>query len=633
MNPILYVLHPETEIQSVAIAFDDGPVEVLFGEEAIRDHYAKIDWSDVMLVAHNNSGFDALIAAWRFGIKPKAWGCTLAMARPFYGVTVGGSLKKVSEAMGIGVKGSLDAVNTKGKKLKDFTPDEIEKMRVYNKQDTELCRKIFNTLLPDLGVKEMQLIDMTVRMTVEPQLCADRELLASALNEEIARKHRSLYHLAQLCGMPCDANDPLAAIEAMRSIVMSQPQFADLLTKIGAEIPMKASKSAVNPDGTPKLIPALAKTDEGMTALLEYEDPDGDDEREQLVRVAASTRLEVKSTQLETRLKTYLDVSSALNGWMPMPVNYCGAFISWRMSGGMKMNVQNNPRIDPSTPKPSDALRSSICAPDGMVVVVADSSNIELRVAHGLAGQADTLQKLRNGDDLYCWFASTLFGRVITKADKDERFIGKVAMLSLQYGASWQAFQNMARVLSKGKTLLSDDECKRIVVVWRQMFNMIAGKANGIWKKCERAIEAMFVGDMIGIDVPGLCITSKGKIMTPDFHWLQYPDLRKNMNSQGYDEWRYGQGQNNSRLYGAHLFENLCQHIARLIVMEQTLKLHKIYPVALTCHDEAVCVVPEDQGEACKAKALEIFSTAPKWWPNLPLAADADIGYTYGEAK
>ena len=98
-------MHPETEIQSVAIAFDDWPIDVLFGEERIAAAFAKIDWSDTMIVAHNNIGFDALIAAWRFGLRPKAWGCTLSMARPFYAVSVGGSLKAVAAAMGLPAKG------------------------------------------------------------------------------------------------------------------------------------------------------------------------------------------------------------------------------------------------------------------------------------------------------------------------------------------------------------------------------------------------------------------------------------------------------------------------------------------------------------------------------------------------
>lgn len=641
MNPIAYVMHPETEIQSVSIAFDDWPIDTLFGEDRIRAAFAKIDWSNTMVVAHNNIGFDALIAAWRFGIRPAAWGCTLAMAKPFYALTVGGSLKKVSEEMGIaakyGGKGSLDAVGTKGKKLKDFTPDEIEKMKVYNPHDTFLCREIFKTLAPKLGMHEMKQIDMAIRMTVDLEFEADIPLLEQALATELNRKQQALLKLANMVGVVAPSNEPEALAKAMKDVVMSQQKFAALLEQIGVPVPMKESDTATNADGTPKMIPALAKADKGLTDLLEYED--GDYDKQELVRIAAGTRLEVKSTQLESRLKTYLTVANCLGGKLPMPLNYCGAAISWRYSGNMKMNVQNMPRIDPSKPKPTDALRYSVCAPEGKVVVVVDSSNIELRVAHALAGQHDTVDKLKNKEDLYCWFATSLFGRPIGKADKQERFIGKQAMLSLQYGSSWRAFQNMVRVKSAefGMPMtLSDEESQRIVKVWRAMFPALAGskQSKGIWQKCDDAIVAMFAGEHMVLDEYGLIQTTHQRLITPNRHWLQYPDLRMHTNSRGKDEWVYGQGQNKSRLYGAHLYENICQHLARLIVMEQTLKLHtRGYPVKLSCHDEAVLVVPDEQGDAVKDLAIEVFSTPPKWWPDLPLAAEADVAYTYGEAK
>lgn len=641
MNPITYVMHPETEIQSVSIGFDDWPIDVIFGEDEIRRVFAKIDWSDTMMVAHNGSGFDHLISAWRFGIKPKAWGCTLAMAKPFYALTVGGSLKRVSEAMGLadkfGAKGSLDIVNTKGKKLKDFTPDEIARMRVYNKQDTLLCREIFKELATKLSMHEMKLIDLTVRMTVDPHFEVDRDLLVEALERERERKKLSLLKLASLTGHYQEQMDTDQAAETMRAVVMSQPQFANLLRTIGAEVPMKESATTKNDDGTPKMIPALAKSDQGMTDLLEYEDPDGDDEREELVRIAAGTRLEVKSTQLETRLETYINVSDALGGKMPMPVNYCGAAITWRFSGSMNMNVQNMPRVNKKEPKPTDALRKSVRAPAGHVIVVVDSSNIELRVAHALAGQEDTVEKLRNKEDLYCWFASNMYGREITKDDEIERYLGKQAMLQLQFNASWKSFQKTARINSKGKVMLSDDEAKRVVNVWRKTFPHIAGDDKrgivGMWEKGDVALKNMFTGEMQPFDSLGLCFTTHERILTPQHHWLHYPTLRKTIGARGRDEWVYGEGRNKAHIFGGKVFANTVQHLARLIVAEQTLQYNKRYPARLTCHDEAAGVVKEEFADDAAAYAKKVFSTPPAWWPDLPIACEVGVGAVYSEAK
>lgn len=632
MNPIRYIMHPDTELQSVTYAIGNGPIQFAFGEEAVIAALQAIDWSDKMAVAHNGAGFDHLILAWRLKIRPKAYACTLAMARPFYSLTVGGSLAKVASEMGLPPKGSLEAVGTKGRRCADFTPDEIRHMETYNAHDTWLCREIFNRLMPRLGLHEMQLIDATVKMATDLRIMADTALLHSALAEEKEKKRIALLDLANVAGAATNPNwDEDTLLAAMRSIVMSQPRFTQLLSSLGVAVPMKNSPTAKNPDGTPKRIPALSKTDKGMEELLEYDN--GDEELSLRVRTAAAARLQVKTTQLETRLQTYIDVADALDGFLPVPLNYCGAAISWRMSGAMKMNMQNNPRIDPDEYKTSDALRNSMVAPPGKLFVVADSSNIELRVAHCLAGQMDTIEKLHNKEDLYCWFASTLYGRVITKKDKLERFIGKVAMLSLQYGSSWRTFQNMARVLSKGKVRLPDDECQNIVYTWRSMFPMITNQRNGIWSKCDEAIERMYKNMPYEIDKYGLCRVEEGCIITPNNHWLQYPSLHKEVSDMGRTEWVYGQGQNRSRIYGAHLFENICQHLARLIVMEQTLVINRTYPVALSCHDEAVFVVDEDKAQDCLDLALRVMHTPPTWWPELPVAAEGDVGRTYGDAK
>ena len=130
MSPITYVMHPDTEIISVAVKVGSGATEVLFGEDDIREYFDTVDWSDAMVVGHNLSGFDAMIHAWRFGIRPKMWCCTMAMARPLFAKVGGVSLKNVAERLGVGYKDSAALVNTKGKNLKDFTLDELRAMRV-----------------------------------------------------------------------------------------------------------------------------------------------------------------------------------------------------------------------------------------------------------------------------------------------------------------------------------------------------------------------------------------------------------------------------------------------------------------------------------------------------------------------
>lgn len=81
-------------------------------------------------------------------------------------------------------------------------------------------------------------------------------------------------------------------------------------------------------------------------------------------------------------------------------------------------------------------------------------------------------------------------------------------------------------------------------------------------------------------------------------------------------------------------FENYCQHVARQIVMWQTARINERYPVALSVHDEAVCVVKESEADAARAYMEECLSLAPPWCRGqIALACETGVGPSYGDAK
>ena len=240
MSPTEYIQDSKTEIISVAIKEGlDGDTYVLFGEEKIRDHLQSMDWSDKMAVGHNMSGFDSMILAWRMGVNPKMYGCTAAMARSQYsktGVTVDGkfligvSLKKLAAELKIGKKLDLEATNTKGKYLKDFTPEELTAMSKYNKVDTDLCAELFVHLAKGFPRQELAIIDMTTRMLVEPKFVLDTGMVDEALEVVKAEKTRSLLELAETLGVVGDDVE-----EQIRSELASAAKFGALLNKLGVE--------------------------------------------------------------------------------------------------------------------------------------------------------------------------------------------------------------------------------------------------------------------------------------------------------------------------------------------------------------------------------------------------------------
>lgn len=650
MNPIQYVMHPETEIISCAAKIGNEPTYVTFGEDNIRKQFERFDWSDKIAIAHNNEGFDALIAAWRFGIKPAMWLCTQAMARPRYSKTTvimpdgkvrdGVSLAKLAVEFGLNNKGSLEATNTKGKHLKDFTPQEIEAMREYNKLDVEICYGIFKRLIRETSKDEMRLVDMTIRMIVEPQFELDYELLRTSLAEEQERKHLMLLDTATMIGADVIGLTDDEIAKEISKTLGSANKFASLLRDLGIDPPMKISPT------TGKETYALAKTDEAFVALTKHDDP--------IVSAAANARLGVKSTLLETRIEAFLEAGDAAGGRLPILLKYSGADTTQRWSG-WGYNPQNLPRV---SGKPSDCLRNSLRAPEGYKVVVADLSGIELRVNHFL-WQVPSSMALFQADpekaDLYKDFASALYSVPWGEVTKSQRQVGKVAHLGLGFGAGAATFQKVAKIMAGIDLPL--EEAEGIVRHWRTKYHEIQLG----WKTCHKALDYIYRGDSdrvreansdtnwtkfyslspdvrikqagaTQIDPWGLCFTCADGIRTPK-GLIAYPNLRQEINDDGKTEWVYGTGRNKARIYAGKVTENIVQHLARCVIAEQALEIRKRYKIALMVHDEIVILAPEDEAKEALDFMFSVMRTPPKWWPELVVWAAGSYGDSYGEAK
>ncbi len=631
MSPTEYVQHPDTEIISVAIREGNEPTYVLFGEDKIRRHLQDMDWDDKIVIGHNMSGFDAMILAWRFGIKPKMYGCTAAMARSKYsktGVSVGGkfltgvSLKKLAAELKVGAKLDLEATNTKGKHLCDFSPDELAQMEEYNKVDTDLCAELFRALAKGFPKAELLQIDMTTRMLVEPKFELDYAMVNKALEDVKAEKAKSLNDLYDLLFTQAESvarkleGDPTDPEEYVRMTMASAAKFGELLKTRGVEVPMKQS-----PTNPAKMTPALAKTDDAFIALQDHEDP--------IVAAAARVRLEVKSTLLETRLQAFIKAADVCGGRLPVPLKYAGADTTGRWSGE-QYNMQNLPRINPKSPKPSDALRNSLRAPKGHKVVVADLSGIELRVNHFLWKVKQSMD-LYNNDveaDLYKSFAAARYGIDESDVSKDQRQLAKIAQLGLGFGAGAPTFRKVAKLM--GGLELSEAESLEVVTAWRDTYHDIVKG----WKSFQNSLPNIQQGIETAIDPWGLCITEKNAVRLPSGRKIHYPGLTKEMDN-GKTEWWYGSGRSRARIYAGKGVENLVQALARDVIAEHALTIYKrtAYRPSLAVHDELVYIVPATVAQEVLDELQGVMRKGVSWWPELITWSEGDLGDTYGEVK
>jgi DNA polymerase-1 len=97
-------------------------------------------------------------------------------------------------------------------------------------------------------------------------------------------------------------------------------------------------------------------------------------------------------------------------------------------------NLQNIPRSGP--------LRSYIRAPKGRVFVIADYSQIELRIAAKTSGDQEMLAAYAEGRDLHTLTAQSLTGR--EDICKDDRKLAKAVNFGLLYGMGAQGLRSYA---------------------------------------------------------------------------------------------------------------------------------------------------------------------------------------------
>jgi DNA polymerase len=273
------------------------------------------------------------------------------------------------------------------------------------------------------------------------------------------------------------------------------------------------------------------------------------------------------------------------------------------------------------------------------MLAVSDSSQIEARVVAWLAEQDDLVEAFRQGRDVYCEFASEIYGRQITKEDKTERFVGKTCILGLGYGMGHAKFLDTLR--TQGGVIIDEDEAQRIVQLYRNKYFKIPE----LWRKVDKAIRALATGGTGTIN--GKVHYTEQGFMLPNgmvirYHGLQntnegmmYANSRKVARQLEVDADAIYQG---TKIYGGKAVENIVQALARIVITDQMLDIKREhnYPVLFQVHDELIFLVPnveKDEAEYHLRNILIAMSRPPLWASDIPVACEGSITNSYGSAK
>jgi len=593
-----YIKDERFQVIGVSIKIDQSEAKWYTGDQ-VKEALDNIDWKNSALLCHNTQ-FDGAILSFRYNIIPGLYLDTLCMARAIHGVDVGGSLAFLVEKYNLGRKGT-EVIDAKGKRLEDFTSQDLAQYGEYCKNDTELTHKLFQILAPDFPENEVKLIDLTLRMYTEPVLEVDDALLQDRLDDIQAEKSQLLQGLMKR--LECDTE------ECVRAKLASNKQFAELLIELGITPPTKISPT------TDKETYALAKGDTGFLELTEHEDP--------FIQELCRVRLGTKSTIEESRIERFIGIGARNKGKLPIPLKYYGAHTG-RWAGSDKVNFQNLPARD----KKKKALKNAVIAPEDHVVINSDSSQIEARVLVWLAGQDDVVEWYREGRDVYSEFASKVYGRPITKKDTTERAVGKTCILGLGYGTGWSKLQQTLKIATGLN--LDESECQRLVKVYRE----VNDKVIQLWKTCDEALRDMSAWpsgkEPYYLDARNaLLVTPKG-IRLPNGLYIYYPGLTWDI-SESKSKYIYKSRRGMISIWGGSVVENVIQALARIIVGEQMLEINKKYRPVLTVHDAVVCVVLETEVDEALSFIMSTMSSPPLWATGLPVACEAHHGASYGE--
>lgn len=595
-NTSSYIMDPQFLIHCCAIKIGKKKSKCYPRDEAIAK-LQSIDWERHDLLAHNNF-FDGAIAAWRLGIRPRRYLCTMQMTRGLHADMSRAGLDAICQFYGI--PGKTEGLNA-SKGLRELPKEVLKNLMDYCNNDNEKCFEIFCKQVEVFPQEELELISLTVNMFTDPIFELDVERAEASLNYEMTERLRFI---------ALSGHD--------EKTLTSTEKFVNALAELGVDAPKKVSKY------NGEVTYALSEQDGEFMMLQDHDDL-------KVVRLIQG-RLAAKSTMMETRAWRMLQAYTDL-GMLPVLLNYYGAKTG-RWSGGNKMNFQNLPTATKDYPMAGE-LRKSILAPKGHVIIAPDSAQIEARVIAWVAGHTDLLDRFRNKEDVYKWMAGLIYGLEPGDIDAEQRFIGKIAVLGLGYGMGAKRFQTTLAMGVMGPPMfLSMAECQKIVKMYRKINKCICD----FWKACEGVLEDMVAGRSGSFGPDGILEYDEMSIWLPNGMGLHYPGLAATYNKDGRRTgFSYISNGIKKHIYGGLLCENIVQALAGVVIRDEMMSVKRLYDaqklrkgerakIATMTHDEIVSVIPERLSAKLLDANLKIMRTPPTWAPDLPIWAAAEGG-------
>lgn len=561
LGPRAYFSHPSFDAYLVTVVSDEG--------FSFVGHPKDFNWGllrDQRVVMHNAS-FD--YALYRFGVE-KGWyppvpfecHCTADMCAY---LCLPRSLKDASATV-LGVEVSKTVRDDMaGKRWESMTPEFRQKVKEYACMDAQLCLKLWQELEPQWPQHEREISRMNREVGMR----------GIPINQDLLRKNLETIKVK--------------LFEAEQSI----PWIADKTPLSRTAINAECRKHGIEPPSS------WAQDSEEADAWFEKHGA------EHLWAMAVRDFRRVNS--LLRKLESF-DRGVLADGRYYGGFYYCGAAPTLRFSGsGGNLNLQNLPKEEMFGVN----FRPMIEAKPGFKLLVADLSQIEVRTLAFGAKDAETMERIRQSDDIYHAFGITLGLHTEEEGPlrgfPDRRQLVKMLVLGLGFQMGFDRFARENGIDLK--------EAERLVNLFRSKMK----KTVGFWNQFDKDLAACH-----SLGIPFETPLPSGRVM-------KYGVLRRMRNAKTKrfqylaKMTRFGK-KRDMAIFPGHLAENYAQALAREVFSDMMLRVEAAgIPIIMHVHDEMVCEVPEHLAGESLDTLLAIMHSPPDWIPNLPVAAEGKI--------
>jgi len=297
----------------------------------------------------------------------------------------------------------------------------------------------------------------------------------------------------------------------------------------------------------------------------------------------------------------------------------------------------------------SSNIRGCVIATPGKEIFCSDYAAIEARVLFWIAGHDVGCQMFADGIDLYKNMATKIYGVKLEDVTKDQRQLGKKAILGCGYGMGPVKFEESCEqegITLEGEvvklvTLRGVFDTKQLAIDAVESYRETHSLVPKLWGNLQRAA-------MYAVSNPGKSVTiNRTKwFVKNDFLWCELPSGRrlayyKPLIRHERDKFKnlkptlYHYGINNTtrqwelqKTWGGTLTENVVQAVARDFMADAMLRIEAAgYEVILSVHDELVA--ERNIGEGTIEEYESLMSTVPEWGRGCPIKVEGWVGKRY----